>query len=291
MDWVAPSRDVDATATRRRFDRLGHEAALIDRLLIVEEVVDDDVRPGSAERLEVGREPRRSAQTGREVELAARRQVAEDRKGRRPLVPFSRLARQHRHPIPKIGRCLTGHQCRHTAGEHADPDAGAVDTVTPAHRCDLPGGPLLYSTSSGDRWLLGPDRFDQQRDRHQRPKHSTPPTTAGPGRDSCPAGGPTASEVPETRPRSPATTPPGPGSPPGIFFNIFRVGAPLVGARCRPSPLGPGRATTRVAPTGHPVSWPRIPDVRASATPSSIRSRVDCKEQPGRIWNQIVKSE
>ncbi len=70
------------------------------------------------------------AQTGREIELAARSQVVEDRKGRRPVVPFSTAwARQHESlrsrrsaaaaPVISVATPLE---------EHADPDARAVDT-------------------------------------------------------------------------------------------------------------------------------------------------------------------
>ena len=77
-------------------------------LLEVENVVDDDVGARMAECLDVGREPGRPTQTGRKVEFGARCQTTEDPEGRHPGVAISRLPRQHRHPVQKVFRCVTG---------------------------------------------------------------------------------------------------------------------------------------------------------------------------------------
>ena len=96
-----------------------------------------------AKRLDVGRKPPRSTQTGREVEVRARGQLVEDGERLRPLVAFSCLPRQHHHPVQQFDCCLTAHQPGDAGREHADSDARAVDAVTPAHRCCLPDSTVL----------------------------------------------------------------------------------------------------------------------------------------------------
>ena len=178
-------------------------------LLEVENVVDDDVGARMAECLDVGREPGRSTQTGREVEFGARCQTTEDPEGRHPGVALSRLPRQHRHPVQKVFGRVTGRQRRCAAGDHADPNSGAVNTVTAAHRSHLPAGaasgppgfrvppnvphthpgsgpellpygrvlrPRLPRKGTASRCLrmLGLNRLNQQGDNGESPEQSTP---------------------------------------------------------------------------------------------------------------------
>ena len=130
---------------------------MIHRLLVVEEVVDDDVRSRSAERLDVGRELRRATQTGREVEFGIWGQVVNDREDLFSLVALACLPWQYCHSVQQVVRSVTRHEWGHTRREHTDTDACAVDTVTLPHRYDLPCGgspgpaaPYLVS----DSWPL-----------------------------------------------------------------------------------------------------------------------------------------
>ena len=109
----------------------------------IEDVVDDDVGSGLAERLDVGCETRLPAEGRREVKLRARGQVVDDLEHGRPLVAFSKLSGQHRHPGRQVSSSLPRGQGADPVREHPDPDAGAVDAVGGAGRVGPVGNVAL----------------------------------------------------------------------------------------------------------------------------------------------------
>ena len=127
---VAARRDDDTAIGNRRVDRLRHDAVLKSRFPEKVDVVDDDVRPCLAERLDVGRQQRlSSARRRREIEICPRREVVDDLEHGRPLASLSLLPRQHRHPVRQVARNLPVGERIDAIREHPDPDARAVDAM------------------------------------------------------------------------------------------------------------------------------------------------------------------
>ena len=137
---VSRSREIDAPLRNRRVDPLRDDVVLEDRFCNIADVVDDDVGAGVAQRLDVRRELRLPVAPCREVQVGSRREVVDDLKHRRPFVVRlsllrlgrSGLPRQHRHRGRQVARRLPLRERIDAVGEHADPDARAVDAVLPA---------------------------------------------------------------------------------------------------------------------------------------------------------------
>ena len=153
---VVAARGKEEAAVRdRRVDALDHDAVLQVRLVQVPDVVDDDVRPRLAQRLDVLGEPRLPARRGREVQIGARREVVHDLEHRRPLVAAPRLPRQHRHVLRQVARALPVGERADAVGHDADPDAGAVDAVRAARLAHAVGGVALGRIVLAGHLLVG----------------------------------------------------------------------------------------------------------------------------------------
>ena len=137
---VAGRREVEAAVGGRRVDSPGDDVVLERRLPEVDDVVDDDVRPGRAQRLDVLGEPRLATERRREVQLGPRREVVHDLQHRRALVALPRLTRQHRHPGRQVARRLPLGQAVGAVRQHADADARAVDPEGAPRRVRPVGG-------------------------------------------------------------------------------------------------------------------------------------------------------
>ena len=140
---IAGRREVEAAVGHRRVDALGDDAVLQDPLAVVEHVVDDDVRPRRAQRLDVDRELRLAGLRRREVQVGPRREVVDDLEHRRSLVAPARLSGEHRDPLRQVSGPLPPRQAVHPVREHADPDAGAVDAVDQARQVRAVGDVAL----------------------------------------------------------------------------------------------------------------------------------------------------
>ena len=141
----------------RRVDSPCHDAVLKGRLTEVEDIVDDDVRPGLAERFDVGREPRLSAERRGEIQLGAGRKIVDDLEHRRPFPPESRLLRQHRHPVRQVARNLHVRVRIGPIRKHTDPDAGSVDAVGQTRQVRLVGDVALGGAGPHGGLRIRPD--------------------------------------------------------------------------------------------------------------------------------------
>ena len=121
--------EVDAVVGDRRVNCLGDDAVLKGWLNGIDRIVDDDVRARGAQRLNVRRKLRLPSKYRGKVQLGAGREIVDDLQHRRPLVAFSRLSRQYRHPGRQVACRLSLGQRIDPIREHADTDTRPIDVV------------------------------------------------------------------------------------------------------------------------------------------------------------------
>ena len=129
---VAARREEVTAIGDRRVDPLRDDVVLEGRLQRVADIVDDDVRTGFAERLDVLRHLRLSTKTSGEVQLSSWSYIMDDLEQRRPLVTSARLSRKHRYPGRQVARGLPVGKGPDTIRDHTDPDA--IDAMDSAGR-------------------------------------------------------------------------------------------------------------------------------------------------------------